>query len=107
MNLQIRENDSISGYLPNISGWLSSDVQNMGESYFLPIFNKVLNEISEEEIIAGNAYETIIHKDYTTISYDFEYCNPKMVPCTLPTEMLYEILKIWIKAYEEHRNKQN
>ena len=106
LNLKIRENASISGYLPNISGWLSSDVEGSGEDY-LPQIKKVLEGEVEEEEFWGNAYKVVIHKDYTTISYDFEYCNPKMVPCTLPTEMLYEIIEIWIKACEEHRSKQN
>ena len=101
LHIEIKPNGNMTGYIPNISGWLSSDVQNMGKTYFLPIFEKVIGGVSEEEVIAGNAYEAVIRKDYTTISYNFEYCNSKMVPCTLPTQMLYEILEIWIKAYDD------
>ena len=104
LDIEIKPNKSITGYLPNISGWLSSDVQNLA-GYLLPKIKQILDGEIKEENFDGNAYEAIVSKEYTTISYIFEYCNPKMVPCTLPTEMLYEILKVWTKAYEEHRAK--
>lgn len=106
LDFEVKDNEYITGYLPNISGWLSSDVQNLAD-YLLPKIKQILDGEISEDTFDGNAYEIVVRKDYTIISYIFEYCNPKMVPCTLPTEILYEILQIWKKAYEEHRNKQN
>lgn len=101
----LEPNDEVSGYIHNIGGWLHSDVQCWGEDYISKIKN-VLEGKVEEEFFWGNAYKTLVHKDYTKITYSYEEDNPKMVPCTLPTEMLYEILQIWTKAREEHyKNK--
>ena len=106
LDFEVKDNEYITGYLPNIGGWLSSDVQNLA-GYLLPKIKKILDGEIKEDTFDGNAYEAFVRCDYTTISYVFEYCNPKMVPCTLPTEMLYEILQIWEKAYEEYRAKES
>ncbi len=107
LEINIKECENITGYVHNIGGWLSSDVQGCGEDY-LPRIKEILNSDNpyEEELFWGNAYKALVHKDYTTISYDFEEDNPEMVPCILPTKMLCEILEIWIKAKEEHRAKK-
>ena len=106
INFMMEPNEQTVGYIHNVGGWLRCDVQGCGEDY-LPKVKKVLEGEVEEEEFWGNAYKVVVHKDLTKISYDYEEDNPKMVHCTLPTEMLYEILEIWIKAYEEHQNKQN
>ncbi len=106
LELEIKPNERITGFLRNIDGWLVCDVQCFGEDYLTKI-RTILNseDPNSEELFWGNAYKAHVRKDFTTISYDFEYCNPKMVPCTLPTEMLCEILEIWIKAKAEHNAK--
>ena len=106
IDLIVEPNEMTSGYINNVGGWLLCDVQGCGEDY-LPKVKSVLEGEVEEEIFWGNAYKAVVHKDYTKISYDYEEDNPEMVLCTLPTEMLYEILKIWAKAREEHYKDKN
>ncbi len=107
LEINIEKCENITGYVHNIGGWLLSDVQCFGSRYLSRI-QEILNSDNpdEEELFWGNAYKALVHKDYTTISYDFEEDNPEMVPCTLPTKMLCEILEIWIKAKEEHIAKK-
>ena len=106
LRIFIEPNPEIKGYIHNIRGWLSSDVQSCGKDY-LPKVKKVLEGEVNEEVFWGNAYKVIVHKENTKISYDYEEDNPEMIPCTLPTQMLYEILEIWIKACDEEREKEN
>lgn len=106
IDLVVEPNEMTTGYIDNVGGWLLCDVQGCGEDY-LPKVKNILDGKVEEEVFWGNAYKAIVRKDYTKISYDYEEDNPKMVPCTLPTEMLYEILQIWTKACEEQRAKEN
>ncbi len=105
LDIEIKPNGNISGYLGNIGGWLDCDVASTGWRDLAKIKEFLLNPNEEEIMLGSNAYTVLVHKETTTISYDFEEENPEMVPCTLPTEMLCEILEIWIKAYEEHREK--
>ena len=103
MHLKIEKNEHITGYVGNIAGWLEADVQCSGRRYLSKI-KKILKSsiLFKEEIFSGNAYEAHVKRDYTTISYDFEEEWPEMVPCTLPTQILYEILELWINACDEH-----
>ncbi len=105
LDMEIKPNEKVTGYIGNISGWLESDAECFSEEYLTKIKEVLQSNGEKEELLWGNAYKALIRKDTTTISYDFEDGNPEMVPCTLPTEMLCEILEIWIKAYEEHREK--
>ena len=104
--MEIAPNENIKGCIGNISNWLSSDVQCFGKRYLARV-KEILesSDLNEKEIFWGNAFETLVCKEVTTIKYTYEEENPHMVPCTLPTEMLCEILEVWIKAYEEHREK--
>lgn len=106
IDLVVEPNEMTSGYINNVGGWLFCDVHSHAKEY-IPQVKNVLEGKVEEEVFWGNAYKAVVRKDFTKISYDYEEDNPEMVPCTLPTEMLYEILEIWIKAYEEHRAKEN
>ncbi len=103
--MEIKPNENIKGCILNISDWLSSDVPCFDTKCLSRMKEILRSDIQEEEVFWGNAYRVVIHKDFTTISYNFEYANPKRIPCTLPTEMLCEILEIWIKAEAEHRAK--
>ncbi len=102
---RLEPNEKVIGYHHNIGGWLSCDVASTGWRDLAKVKEFLTNPNEEEVMLGSNAYTVLVHKDTTTISYDFEEENPEMVPCTLPTEMLCEILEIWIKAYEEHREK--
>ena len=103
IHLKIEKNEHITGYVGNIAGWLEVDVQSSGRRYLSKI-KKILKSSTpfNEEIFSGNAYEACIRRDYTTISYDFEEEWPEMVPCTLPTQTLCEILELWINVCDEH-----
>lgn len=105
MEFIVKPNEHITGFVPNISGWLESDVQGSGENYLPRIREIIFGSDYDEELFWGNAYKALVRKDTTTISYDFEDGNPEMVPCTLPTQMLYEILEVWIKVRKEYREK--
>lgn len=109
--LQVEPNEKITGYIHNIAGWLDSDVQSFGESFYLPRIKEILygDNPDDEEFWWGNAYKATIRRDYSTIVDCFEEVRPDFVPCTLPTEMLLEILKIWIdvkKEFDEKRKKE-
>ena len=106
IDLIVEQNEMTSGYINNVGGWLFCDVRGHAKEY-LPQIKSVIEGLTEEQIYWGNAYKAVVHKDFTKISYDYEEDNPEMVPCTLPTEMLYEILKIWIKACEEQDKDEN
>ena len=105
LDIEIKPHKNILGYLGNIGGWLDCDVGCTGWRDLAKVREFLANPDVDEIMLGSNAYTVIVHKDTTTISYDYEYCNPEMVPCTLPTEMLCEILEIWIQAEKEHREK--
>ena len=103
--MEIEPNEKIDGFIHHISGWLSGDVTSTGWRDLKKVKEFLKNPNEREIILGSNSYTVFVRKNTTTISYDYEYCNPEMVPCTLPTEMLCEILEIWIQAEKEHREK--
>lgn len=108
IDMDVDENEGIVGYLPYIGGWLSSDVQSGGE-YELKEFEKLLasGTIPEEgDPWRGNAYELDFGQEYSTISSLFDDDDPNRLSVTLPTDMLMEILKIWIKVCREDKMYQ-
>ncbi len=100
---EIEPNEYLEGFVPHIGGWLTADVQCFAEEDYIPRVKEILESSNpaEEEEFVKNAYKTLVRKDYTTITYIFEEDNPHMVPCTLPTQMLLEILEVWANAVNE------
>ena len=107
LSIRIEPNSQITGYLPNVAGWLECDVGSDGENNLTAIKEYLKHPTEEYLLLGANAYETHVRRDYTIVSYDYEYANPGMVPCIIPTEMICELLKAWTKANKQHRKKYN
>ena len=105
--MKIEPNSKMIGYVGNINGWFNCDVGSQGEKNLKAIKEYLKHPTEEYLLLGSNAYEVHVKKDFTTISYDYEYCNPQMVPCTLPTKMLCKLLKAWTKAEKKRRKKYN
>ncbi len=104
--IRIEPNSQITGFLPNVEGWLQCDVGSLGEEELATV-KKYLKHPTEEYLLLGsNAYEVHMKEDYTTVSYDYEYANPEMVPCIIPTKMVCELLKAWTKEYAKYSRER-
>ena len=100
--IKIEPNSQITGFLPNVEGWLECDVGSQGEKNLMAIKEYLKHPTEEYLLLGSNAYEVHVKKDYTTVSYDYEYANPEMVPCTIPTQMVCELLQAWTKEYAKY-----
>lgn len=100
--MRIEPNSQITGYLPNVAGWFHCDVGSQGEENLMAIKEYLKHPTDEYLLLGSNAYEVHVKKDYTTVSYDYEYANPEMVPCTIPTQMVCELLQAWTKEYAKY-----
>ncbi len=107
LSIRIEPNSQITGFLPNVEGWLECDVGSQGEKNLTAIKEYLKHPTEEYLLLGSNAYETHVRRDYTIVSYDYEYCNPTMIPCTIPTKMVCELLKAWTRADKQHRKKYN
>ena len=105
----ILPNKQISGDIYMITSWLFGDV--MGSDSFLYDFNEYMeNPDMAEYELSGNSCELLMNKKLTTIRWNWYDQVPNS--CTLPTQMLYEILQIWVAKYkelreEEHKQEEN
>ena len=103
MSIKVEPNSQITGFLPNVEGWLECDVGSQGEKNLTAIKEYLKHPTEEPLLLGSNAYEVHVKKDYTIVSYDYEYCNPTMIPCTIPTKMVCELLRAWTRADKQHR----
>ena len=105
----ILPNKEISGDIYMITSWLFGDVH--GSDSFLYVFNEYMeNPDMAEYELSGNSCELLMNKKLTTIRWNWYDQVPNS--CTLPTQMLYEILQIWVAKYkelreEEHKQEEN
>ena len=105
----ILPNKEISGDIYMITSWLFGDVH--GSDSFLYVFNEYMeNPDMDEYELSGNSCELLMNKKFTTIRWNWYDQVPNS--CTLPTQMLYEILQIWVAKYkelreEEHKQEEN
>ena len=104
LHIHILPNDLIKGDIFMIPAWLESDVQGSG-NYELSSFKEFIeNPEIEEDNFGGNACDVFAKRDFTTIQWEWHDKVPDS--CTLPTEMLYEILKIWVAKNKELREEK-
>ena len=104
--MKITPNKEIKGDVSRIGEWLKDDVM---DGYDVIAKVKEILDSSEpnEELFWGNGFKTFVNRKFSTIRFNWEEECPEIKPCTLPTQMLYEILEIWIKAYKEHSEKSS
>lgn len=93
------EVEEVEGDRATLTEWLDSDVQ--GSEYTLKILKKVLSGECKEDEFGGNAFEVHVEKDFTKISCAFGEQVPNIKPCIVPTELLYEIVKVWLSEREK------
>ena len=103
LRMEVSPNERIKGDLNLLSEWLISDV-SIGTTT-LPKVKEVLEGSGTKKAkLWGNAFIAMVKKDYTTIKWAVLHKNTY---CKLPTEMLYAILKIWVKEFEKDWKKRN
>ena len=103
VRFHVLPNIHIKGDLFMIEEWLFGDVQN--SSYFLERMKNFIESTEmEEDELGGNACDVFVKRDFSTIKWI--YHDQVSSSCTLPTEMLYEILQIWVKKKAEIREKE-
>ena len=93
------EVEEVGGDRTTLTEWLFSDVQ--GSEYTLKILEKIVNGDCDEDEFGGNAFEVFAKKDFTKISCAFGEQVPNIKPCIVPTELLYEIVKVWLSEREK------
>ena len=99
--MNIESTKEISGDPKRIGEWLTTDVRD--GNYVMERVNKVVRDnLSNEERIWMDGYDVIVKRDFSTIKFNYEEDCPEIKSCTLPTEVLYEILEIWIEEYKKH-----
>ena len=107
LHIHIKPNDLIKGDVFMIESWLEGDIQFDG-AYELNEFKEFMeNPEAVEENFGGNACDVFTNKEFATIQWNWHDQVPDS--CTLPTQMLYEILQIWVaknKELREERKKQ-
>lgn len=103
LHIHILPNDLIKGDIFMIESWLQGDVS--GSDTFLKYFKSYIENYDMDECeISGNSCELLMNKEFTTIRWNWHDKVPDS--CTLPTEMLYEILKIWVAKNKELREEK-
>ena len=98
VKMRILPNESIKGDVFMIGAWLFGDVQR-GNSISDAVKNFMENPEIKEEELSGNSCDVFLKRDFTTIRWVWYDEVPNS--CTLPTEMLYEIIKIWVAKNNE------
>ena len=91
--------EEVEGDRATLTEWLFSDVQ--GSKYTLKILEKIVNGDCDEDEFGGNVFDVHVGKEFTKISFYFEKDNPNIKPCIVPTELLYEIEKVWLSKREK------
>ena len=91
--------EEVVGDKATLTEWLDSDVQ--GSKYTLKVLEKVVNGDCDEDEFGGNVFEVRIRKNFTMISSAFGDEVPNVKPCTVPTKLLYEIVKVWLSEREK------
>ena len=91
----------IIGSRETLSGWLSDDVRDYHK--ILEYIDNVISKKNDEDFIWGNGYKAYVRKDFTEIHFNFEEDVPTVMPCTVPTKLLREIVKAWLDEYEKFR----
>ena len=101
LHIHILPNDLIKGDIFMVEAWLEGDIQ--GGSYELELFKELIEnpEKKEEKFWGNSMIVNLVKGGNSTIEWCFYDESPNS--CTLPTEMLYEILKIWVAKKEELR----
>lgn len=100
LHIHILPNELIKGDAFMVEAWLEGDVQG-GNDFLIDMKNFMENPEIKEDELGGNSCEVFLKRDYTTIRWNWYDDVPES--CTLPTEMLYEILKVWVAKKEELR----
>lgn len=104
LRMKILPNEQIKGDIFMIEGWLFSDVPGVG-GIWIAFQNFMKSSDEKEKEFGGNSMIVSAVKDgNSTIEWCFYDKSPNS--CTLPTEMLYEILKIWVAKKEELREEK-
>ena len=100
--IDIEPNTLITGNIDLIDSWLRDDVMSDFDEVRTHI-DAVINGEKECYERGGNANFAEIHQDTSTISCFFDELDYE--PCTLPTQMLREILDIWEAEYNKFYGK--
>ena len=98
-SMSFDELDNVEGCKKTLSEWLVADVQS--SEFALKILEKVVSGECDEDEFGGNVFDVHVGKEFTKISFYFEKDNPKLKPCIVPTELLYEIVKVWLSEREK------
>ena len=97
--------EEVKGDKETLTGWLNTDIG--GYQKTLEYIDDVLSGKNEEDILWGNAYKAYVKKDFTEIHFNFEEDVPTVMPCTVPTKLLREIVKAWLDEHEKfYANKK-
>ena len=91
--------EEVKGDKETLTGWLNTDI--IGYQKTLEYIDDVLNGKNEEDFLLGNAYKAYVKKDFTEIHFNFEEDVPTVMPCTVPTKLLREIVKAWLDEHEK------
>ena len=97
--------EEVKGDKATLTGWLYVDVGDYRKT--LEYIDDVLSGKNEEDFLWGNAYKAYVRKDFTEIHFNFEEDVPTVMPCTVPTKLLREIVKAWLDEHEKfYANKK-
>ena len=91
--------EEVKGDKETLTGWLNTDIG--GYQKTLEYIDDVLSGKNEEDFLWGNAYKAYVRKDFTEIHFNFEEDVPTVMPCTVPTKLLREIVKAWLDEHEK------
>ena len=91
--------EEVKGDKETLTGWLNTDI--IGYQKTLEYIDDVLSGKNEEDFLWGNAYKAYVKKDFTEIHFNFEEDVPTVMPCTVPTKLLREIVKAWLDEHEK------
>ena len=91
--------EEVKGDKETLTGWLNTDI--IGYQKTLEYIDDVLSGKNEEDFLWGNAYKAYVRKDFTEIHFNFEEDVPTVMPCTVPTKLLREIVKAWLDEHEK------
>lgn len=98
--------EEIQGDSFTLSQWLKDEVG--GYEKTLEYIENVLNGNIDEEELGTNGFVAYVKKDITEIHFIYEDECSDVKPCSLPTKMLRDIVKVWLKELNKFKaNKSN
>lgn len=103
LRMEIVPNEYIKGNIIMINSWLEGDIHKSDTIYnYMKSFME--NPEMKEANFGGNSCDVFANREYATIQWEWHDQVPDS--CTLPTQMLYEILQIWVAKQNELREEE-